>query len=82
MNQTGLESCPDQVAEIEKHKYFLSENAGYDVGWEAAEQDWLSNHGEQLDPVTHPKTKAPSAGRIGNLIQRLLSKAGVKRRVA
>ena len=82
MNQTSLESCPDQGAEIEKHKYFLSEKAGYDVGWETAEQDWMSNHAEQLDQVEPPKMEAPSAGRIGNLIQRLLSKAGVKRRAA
>ena len=26
--------------EIERHKYFLSEKLGYDVGWDVAEQDW------------------------------------------
>jgi len=32
MDQNCLERSPEEVAEIEKHKYFLSEQAGYDVG--------------------------------------------------
>ena len=39
-----IERTPDEVTEIERHKYFLSEKAGYDVGWEAAEQDWDQKH--------------------------------------
>ena len=30
--------------EIERHKWFLSERRGTDVGWHAAEQDWLERH--------------------------------------
>ncbi|MGI9470247.1 MAG: hypothetical protein ACR2NZ_01860 [Rubripirellula sp.] len=36
---------PENVTEIERHKYFLSERAGHDVGWDFAEQDWVSNYG-------------------------------------
>ena len=32
-----------EIAEIDRHKYYLSEKAGYDVGWEFAEQDWEAN---------------------------------------
>ena len=35
----------DEVAEIEKHKYFLSEKAGHDVGWEFAAKDWQTKYG-------------------------------------
>ena len=34
----------EEIAEIERHKYFLSENRGYDVGWEFAERDWDQHH--------------------------------------
>ncbi len=36
----------DQEAEIERHKYYLSRDAGHDVGREFAEDDWLKKHGE------------------------------------
>jgi hypothetical protein len=36
----------DEQREIERHKYFLSEKRGYDVGWEVAEQDWERQYGE------------------------------------
>lgn len=29
---------------IDVHKYYLSENAGYDVGLECAIRDWLANY--------------------------------------
>jgi hypothetical protein len=29
---------------VQTHRYFLSERAGYDVGDEAATQDWLRHH--------------------------------------
>jgi hypothetical protein len=31
MNRTTTKTNPEEVVEIEKHKYFLSEKAGYDV---------------------------------------------------
>ena len=48
MERTTVERNSEEVAEIERHKYFLSEKAGYDVGWDAAEKDWESRFGEQF----------------------------------
>lgn len=31
-----------QIEWIEKHKYFMSEKAGYDVGFNTAVQDWVN----------------------------------------
>ena len=42
---------PEEVAEIERHKYFLSEKTGYDVGWEAAEQDWEAKYAAEFRVV-------------------------------
>ena len=42
-----MERSAEEIAEIERHKYFLSEKRGYDVGWETAEQDWEENYGDQ-----------------------------------
>ena len=33
-----------QFKEIEVHKYLVSKNRGYDVGWEFAAQDWIEHH--------------------------------------
>ena len=33
-----------ELREIEIHKYYLSEQAGYDVGDQYATQDWLEHH--------------------------------------
>ena len=38
-----MDRCAEELAEIERHKYFLSEKSGYDVGWEAATEDWDRN---------------------------------------
>ena len=40
------ERSPAEVSEIEKHKYFMSEKAGHDVGWDAAELDWDQSYGK------------------------------------
>ncbi len=51
-----IERNQEEVAEIERHKYFLSENAGHDVGWDAAEKDWEEKY--QADfRVTHPTAR-------------------------
>ena len=42
-----MERSSEEITEIERHKYFLSEKRGYDVGWETAEQDWEENFAEQ-----------------------------------
>ncbi len=41
-----MQKTKDEIAEIERHKYFLSEKMGYDVGWEFAEQDWEENYAD------------------------------------
>ena len=35
-----------QTKEIERHKYFLSQRLGYDVGEAKAAVDWVDNHSE------------------------------------
>ena len=32
------------IEEITRHKWLESEIAGYDIGFEAAAEDWLKNH--------------------------------------
>ncbi len=75
MSQTTLNRSPEETAEIERHKYFLSEKAGYDVGWEAAERDWESNHAEQFRRATNPKTKVYAGRGLSSILERLLSKS-------
>jgi hypothetical protein len=41
-----MQRSREENAEIERHKYFLSEKQGYDVGWECAEQDWDAKFAE------------------------------------
>jgi len=63
-----IQKTAEEIAEIERHKYFLSEKAGYDVGWEHAEQDWVSNHAKK------PTDSASSNGGLGLLFKRLFSR--------
>jgi hypothetical protein len=67
MTQTTSNRSPEEVAEIEKHKYFLSEKVGHDVGWEAAEQDWDSNYAVQFRRSANPKS-------VTTFLKRLLPK--------
>jgi hypothetical protein len=76
MNMTTLQMTSEEVAEIEKHKYFLSEKAGCDVGWEAAEQDWLTNYADQFRGATHSKSNAEAGSGIRIYLKRLLVKVG------
>jgi hypothetical protein len=78
MNQTTLSRSPEEIVEIEKHKYFLSEQAGYDVGWDVAEQDWESNHAEQFRRSTRPISQKQPARPNRTLFSRLLAKARVR----
>ncbi len=34
------------IQEINRHKWLESEIAGFDIGFEAAAEDWLKNHAE------------------------------------
>ena len=38
-----IERTQEEIAEIERHKYFMSEKVGHDVGWEHAAKDWDDN---------------------------------------
>lgn len=35
----------DMKQEIQLHKWYESEKAGYDIGWERATVDWMIRHG-------------------------------------
>ncbi|MCC9599241.1 DUF4032 domain-containing protein [Stieleria sp. JC731] len=66
----------EQVEEINRHKYFLSEQAGYDVGWDFAFEDWKENvaaPSEKVDAVSDAKPK----NRIGGFLKRFLSRAAM-----
>ena len=56
------ERSPEEIAEIERHKYFLSEKAGHDVGWDCAEQDWEANHAEDYRVMMGTTTRAGIGG--------------------
>ena len=66
-----IERSQEEIAEIERHKYFLSERAGHDVGWEHAEQDWEANHSVGFRGI-HAR-KAPESTGISMLFKRLFS---------
>jgi hypothetical protein len=66
----------EEVAEIEKHKYFLSEKAGHDVGWEFAVKDWRERYGvagESRLRQDAPQKPRPSGGLTG-LLKRWFSR--------
>jgi len=77
MEQPELKHSPEEVAEIDRHKYFLSEESGYDVGREYAEKDWEENHGKQFRQVHAANCTVVSRGPF---FKRLLSKFTSKNR--
>lgn len=42
-----MERSAEEIREIERHKYFLSEKHGHDVGWDFAAEDWDRQHRER-----------------------------------
>lgn len=60
------ERSAEEIAEIERHKYYLSEKAGQDVGWEQAEQDWEANHGEEYRVMMGTTTRSG----VGSMMKR------------
>lgn len=84
MNSSQSTLSQQEIAEIEQHKYFMSEKAGHDVGWECAEQDWRENFpgatqsSNATDDTTQRKTSsAPPPKGLGRFFKRLISKAAV-----
>jgi hypothetical protein len=71
MEQHALKCSPEELAEIERHKYFLSEEAGYDVGIEFAERDWEDNFGKQFRLLHAANDQVVSRGPF---LKRFLSK--------
>ena len=67
--QNTIERTPQEIREIERHKYFMSEKAGYDVGWNHAADDWEANYGEEFRRV-HPQH---GRGGLSMLFRRLFS---------
>ena len=70
---TDIELTPEEIGEVDQHKYFLSENAGYDVGWEHALEDWLQNHRPSTDGDDFSADKRQ--GGLSSMFKRLFSKA-------
>ena len=67
-----IERSPQEVSEIERHKYFLSEKAGHDVGWEHAAHDWESNHADEFRRLHSAHDERPHGGRgISYLFRKL-----------
>ncbi len=78
MNRTTAERNSQEVAEIERHKYFLSEKAGHDVGWDFAEHDWEQHHAVQFRSThridePNEQEKGLSGQGIGMLFKRLFA---------
>lgn len=61
-----MERSSEETTEIERHKYFLSEQAGHDVGWEVAEKDWEEKHAEEYRTMFQTVPKE----RVGGLLKK------------
>jgi hypothetical protein len=48
-----MDFCRAELKEIEIHKYFLSLHRGYDVGLDAAKQDWVEHHSQSWRQKRH-----------------------------
>ena len=54
-----------QLKEIEIHKYFLSQEKGFDVGWDFAALDWIQTHAAKWriwwenQPESSPRSPTP-----------------------
>ena len=69
--QTTFQHTPQEIQEIELHKYFLSEKAGYDVGWDQAAEDWEAKYGTEFRRY-HPRPNGERGG-LTMLVRRLFS---------
>lgn len=53
------------IAEIEKHKWFESEKAGYDIGFETAAADWIKKYGDEWIKYNYPKQNSVFSSNSG-----------------
>ncbi|MDM4017856.1 hypothetical protein [Roseiconus lacunae] len=71
----------DLIDEINLHKYYLSERAGYDVGWDHAVNDWKQMRANEAQANVQLQTEVERSekpkNRIGGFFKRLLSKAAM-----
>lgn len=67
MKNAELLNDPRVVKEIEKHKWFESEKAKKDIGFDKAAQDWLERFSEtwKSKNLSTKKTSTRSAKRYG-----------------
>ena len=71
-----IERSPEEVAEIERHKYFLSERAGHDVGWDHAVADWEANHAAAFrEDACSASDARPTGKGISMLFKKLFSRS-------
>lgn len=54
--------------EIERHKWFESEKAGFDIGFDKAAEDWLDRYSEQW-LKQHPRQSIKSTGTAKRLFK-------------
>ena len=73
-----VEHSQQEITEIERHKYFLSEKAGYDVGWDHAASDWEAKYGHEFRRVHRGY---PDGRGISYLFRRLFAKSNSPKRV-
>jgi uncharacterized protein YfaT (DUF1175 family) len=60
------------IAEINRHKWLESEIAGFDVGFEAAAEDWLKKHASawiKYHEKSPSKKSAPSASKVSTKLK-------------
>lgn len=70
-----IERSHEEVAEIERHKYFLSEKAGYDVGWDHAVADWEAHHANEFrDQANGSNGASPNGKGISMLFRKLFTR--------
>lgn len=73
-----VERSQQEITEIERHKYFLSEEAGYDVGWDHAANDWEAKYAQEFRRI---HSGNPGGRGISFLFRRLFTKSGSSKRV-
>jgi len=57
MTEVELKDCVSElILEVEKHKWFISEKSGEDVGWKPAAQDWVERHFDKWQKQWKKKT--------------------------
>ena len=48
LNTRLFREWEEMKREIQLHKWYESEKAGHDIGWERASVDWMIRHGRKL----------------------------------